>query len=92
MGVLLTEHSEDGRQGRPAGAVTILRPTVVGASVSAGGRREQEAAAGSLEKQRSIQVPGEADVRCLAQAAPAAQRHRLPFHHFCCWADEKAGC
>lgn len=92
VGRLLTEHREDGRRGGPAGAVAVLGATVVGASIGAGGRGDQEAAAGPLEKQGSVPVPGEADVRRWAQATPAAQRHHLPFHHLCCWADEQAGC
>lgn len=46
----LTEHSEDSRQGGAAGAGASLHSTVVRASISAGGHRKQEAAAGSLEK------------------------------------------
>lgn len=90
-GRLLTEHSEDGRRGGPAGAVATLGPAVVRASIGAGGCREQEAAAGTFEKQGSVQVPGEAGVRRQAQATPAAQCHRLPFCHLRCWADEETG-
>lgn len=91
-GRLLTEHGEDGGRGGPAGAVTVLDAAVVRAGIGAGGRREHEAAAGPLAKQGPVPVPGETRVGRQAQAAPAAQGHRLPFHHFCCWAEEQAGC
>lgn len=91
MGRPLTEHSEDGGGRGAAGTVAILGLTVVRAGVGAGGRREMKAAAGPLEKQGSIPVPGEADVRRRAQTTPAAQCHSLPFYHFCCGADEEVG-
>lgn len=69
---LLTEHSEDGRRRGAAGAVAILGAAVVRTGIGAGGSGEQEAAAGSLEEQGPIQIPGEAGVRPQAEAAPAA--------------------
>lgn len=42
---------------------------------------ELEAVAGSPENQSSTQVPGGARVECWAQATPAAQSCRLPFHN-----------